>query len=112
MKKILLLFTFFLFQTLSLFFTFSDTQGLADPEDLKKELSKLEQKHGKEKVERAIQVASIVSEENNLKTIQALMDPEDKYGQSVVDEAAKKISGKNLDSRVPRMQARVIKRRG
>lgn len=97
MKKTLLLFTFFLFQTLCLFATQTDAQKLYNPEDLKKELRKLEQKHGKEKVDRAIQVASIVSEENNLKTIQALMDPEDKYGQSVVDEAAQKISEKNPD---------------
>ena len=73
-------------------------QELYNPEDLKKELNKLEQKHGKEKLDRAVKTASLVFEENNLKTIQTLIDLEDQYGQTIVDEAAKKISEKNPDN--------------
>jgi hypothetical protein len=68
------------------------------PDDVAKELKDLEQKHGKDKLNRAKQTAAIVFEENSLKTIQALIDLEDKYGQAVVEEAAKKISEKNPDN--------------
>ncbi len=71
---------------------------LYDPEDLKESLRALEQKYGKEKLNRAIQTAAIIFEENNPKTIQALIDLEDKYGQTLVQEAAKKISEKNPDN--------------
>ena len=103
MKKTLLLSILFLFQTLFLSAYQTEPQQPRNSEDLKKDLSRLRQKYGKEKVDRAIKVASIVSEGNNLKTIQALMDPEDKYGQSIIDEAVKKISEKNPDNRTPRV---------
>lgn len=66
--------------------------------DLKHKLEKLEQKYGKEKLDRAVKAASLVFEENNLKTIETLIDFEDKYGQSVVEEASKKISQKSIDN--------------
>ncbi len=73
-------------------------QELYDPEVLKKELKNLEQKHGQEKLNRAAKAASLVFEENNPKTIKALIDLEDQYGQAVIEEAAKKISEKNPDN--------------
>ncbi len=71
---------------------------LYDPEELTGQLKELGEKYGKEKLDRAKQAAAIVFEENNLKTIQALIDLEDKYGQATVEEAAKKISEKNPDN--------------
>ncbi len=73
-------------------------QELYNPEDLKKELSILEQKHGQQKLDRAVKTASLVFEENNLKTIQTLIDLENQYGQEIVQEAANKISEKNPDN--------------
>lgn len=73
-------------------------QELYDPKDLKEDLNKLTQKYGKEKLDRAVKTASLVFEENNPKTIQALMELEDKYGQSTVEEASMKISEKNPDN--------------
>ena len=73
-------------------------EPLYDPEDLKKELKALEQKHGKEKLEHAKQTTAIVFEDNNLKTIEAVIDLENKHGRALVDEAAKKISEKNPDN--------------
>ena len=71
---------------------------LYDPEALKKDLNALEQKVGKEKLDRAKKTAAIVFEENNLKTIQALIDLEKQYGQATVEETAKKIAEKNSDN--------------
>jgi hypothetical protein len=73
-------------------------QELYDPNELKAKLKYLEQKHGKDKFNRAIHGASIVYEENNLKTIYALLELEDKYGEPIVSEAVKKISEKNPDN--------------
>jgi len=73
-------------------------QELYNPEDLKKNLSKLEQKHGQQKLDRAVKTASLVFEENNLKTIQSLIDLEDQYGEAAIQEAAKKIAQKNPDN--------------
>ena len=73
-------------------------QDLYDPNELKAKLKYLEQKHGTEKFNRAIHAAGIVYEENNLKTIYALMELEDKYGEPVVSEAVKRISEKNPDN--------------
>ena len=73
-------------------------QDLYDPNELRAKLKYLEQKHGIEKFNRAIRAASIVYEENNLKTVQALIDLEDRYGQTTVEEAATKISEKNPDN--------------
>lgn len=69
-----------------------------DPEELKKELIALEQKHSKEKFNRAIHAATIVYEESNLKTIYALIELEDKYGEPIVSKALKKIQEKNPDN--------------
>jgi HKD family nuclease len=73
-------------------------QELYNPKDLKEELNKLEQKHGQQKLDRAVKTASLVFEENNPKTIQALIDLEDQYGQAIIEEASKKISEKNPDN--------------
>ena len=40
----------------------------------------------------------MVFEENNLQTILALIDLEDKYGQAIIEEASKKIAEKNPDN--------------
>ncbi len=69
-----------------------------NPEDLKKNLSKLAERHGQEKLDRAVKTASLVFEENNQKTIEVLIDLEDKYGQAVTEEASKKISEKSEDN--------------
>lgn len=71
---------------------------LYDPAALQESLKKLEEKHGKDKLARATQTASIVFEENNLKTIQTFVDLEAKYGEAVMEEASKKISEKNPDN--------------
>ncbi len=73
-------------------------QDLYNPKDLKKELKSLEQTHGKEKLHRAVKTASLVFEENNPKTIQVLIDLENQYGQETIQEAASKISQKNVDN--------------
>ena len=73
-------------------------EPIYNPEVFKNDLRDLEQKHGKEKLDRAKQTAAIVFEEHNLKTIQALIDLEDKYGQATIVEAAKKIAEKNPDN--------------
>ncbi len=69
-----------------------------NPEDLKKNLAALAQRHGQEKLNRAVKTASLVFEENNQKTIEALIDLEDKYGQPITEEASKKISEKSEDN--------------
>ncbi len=73
-------------------------QPIYNPEDLQKTLKDLELKYGKDKLTRAKQTAAIVFEENNPKTIQVLIDLEDKYGQVIVEEAANKIAEKNPDN--------------
>ncbi len=73
-------------------------QDLYDPKELKDKLKSLEQKHGTEKLNRAVKTASLVFEENNPKTIQALIDLEDQCGESIVQETAKKIQEKNSDN--------------
>ena len=71
---------------------------LYDPEELKKEMAKLEQKYGKEKSERARGVSSVVYQENNIGTIQAFLDLEDQYGKDIVEKAAQKIAQQNPDN--------------
>jgi hypothetical protein len=73
-------------------------QDLYDPNELKAKLKYLEQKHGRDKFNRAIHAASIVYEENNLKTIYALMELEEMYGEPVIVEALKMIEAKNPDN--------------
>ena len=73
-------------------------QDLYDPNELKKDLKALEQKYGKEKLDRAVKTASLVFEENNLKTIQALIDLKEKYGEPAIQEASQKIQEKNPDN--------------
>ena len=73
-------------------------QELYNSEDLKERLVNLEQKHGKDKLQRAIQIAAIVFEENNPKTIEILIDLENQYGQGTLEEAARKIKDKNSDN--------------
>ena len=71
---------------------------LYNPQDLKKTLKDLEEKHGKEKLERAQQIAAIIFEENNPRTIQTLIDLEDKYGKTILQEASEKIAQKAVDN--------------
>lgn len=73
-------------------------QEFYSPEDLKKDLNKLAGRYGKDKLNRAVKTASLVFEEKNPKTIEALIVLEDQYGQSTVEEASKKISEKNVDN--------------
>ena len=73
-------------------------ENLYDPEELQNQIKILEQKHGIDKVKRALQIASIVFEQNNTKTIEILIDLEDKYGQQTIEEAAQKIAQKNPDN--------------
>ncbi len=69
-----------------------------DPLELQKELRSLEQKYGKEKLQRAVNTAAIVFEQNNPKTIKALIDLENQYGKDIIDQAAQKIGDKNPDN--------------
>ncbi len=71
---------------------------LYDPEDLKKDLKKLEEKYGQEKLVRAKQTAALVFEENNPKTIEAVIELENQYGRALVEDASNKISEKNPDN--------------
>jgi len=71
---------------------------LYDPEDLAKDFKSLESKHGKEQVDRIKQIAAIVFEENNIRTIQALIELENKYGKETLQQAAKQIADKNPDN--------------
>ncbi len=71
---------------------------LYDPEELKKELVRLEHKYGKEKLDRAVQVSSVVFQENNIQTIQAFIDLEDQYGKDIVEKAAQKIAQQKADN--------------
>ena len=73
-------------------------QNLYNPEDFKKDLSKLEQKYGKDKLGRAVNAAKAVFEENNLKTIEVLIDLESQSSQEIVKEAIQKIADKNPDN--------------
>ena len=69
-----------------------------DPEDLKKELKRLGEKYGQDKLQRAVDVATIIFEENNAKTVQTLIQLEDQYGQETVQQAAQQIGEKNPDN--------------
>ena len=73
-------------------------QNLYDPKELDDKLKSLASKHGQEKFQRALDIAKVVFEERNLRTIQTLMDLEDQYGPQIIDEASKKISEKSLDN--------------
>ena len=66
--------------------------------NLKNELLKLEQKYGKEKLDRAIKISSVVSGENNIQTIQAFIDLEDQYGPDILEKARQKIAQKKADN--------------
>ncbi len=69
-----------------------------DPLKLQEQIKDLKTKYSEEKVTRAIQAAKAVFEENNLETIQALIDLEDKYGQTIIQQAVTQISEKNPDN--------------
>ncbi len=73
-------------------------EPLYNPQELQKELKELETKYGQDKLQRAIETAKVVFEENNPKTIQALINLENQYGQAIVKEAADKIAEKNPDN--------------
>ncbi len=80
---------------------FSNTytpKKLYDPEELKKRLKNLEEKHSKEKLNRAVQTASLVFEENNPKTIEYLIDLENQYGPQIIEQASQKIQDKSPDN--------------
>ncbi len=71
---------------------------LYDPEVLRENLGKLETKVGAEKLERAIRTASVVFKQNDIATLEDLIELENRYGQAVVQEAAQKISVKSTDN--------------
>ena len=71
---------------------------LYDPVELQKEITKLGQKEGQDKLQRAIGVASIIYDQNDPKAIKALIDLENQYGQDIVQQAATKIGDKNPDN--------------
>lgn len=73
-------------------------KDLYNPEENIKQLKLIEQKHSNDKFKRAFEIAQIIFEEHNSKTIEALIDLENKYGESIVQEAAKKIAEKNPDN--------------
>ena len=69
-----------------------------DSADFQKALKSIEQKEGSKKLERAIATAGIIYEQNDLKTIQALIVLESQYGQEIIHEAAVKLADKNPDN--------------
>ena len=71
---------------------------LYDPVELQKEITKLGQKEGQDKLQRAINTASIFYEQNDPKAIKVLIDLENQYGQDIIQEASKKIGDKNPDN--------------
>ncbi len=71
---------------------------LYDPLKLEESIKDLEAKHGREKIDRARQSAALVFEENNLRTIQALIDLEEKYGVALIEEALNKLKDKSPDN--------------
>ena len=73
-------------------------KSLYDPIDLQKDLTRLAQKEGKDKLQRAINTASIFYEQNDPKAIKTLIDLENQYGQDIVQQVARKIGDKNPDN--------------
>lgn len=71
---------------------------LYDYEENRKQLKLVEQKYRYDRFKNAVAIATNVFEENNPKTISAILDLEEKYGEAIVQEAAKKISEKNPDN--------------
>ena len=71
---------------------------LYDPVDLQKELTKLGQKEGQDKLQRAVSIASVFYEQNDPKAIKVLIDLENKYGQDTIQQATQKIGDKNSDN--------------
>ena len=69
-----------------------------DPAELEKEIHKLQEKYGQDKLGRALSVAAIVFEQNNSKAIKTLIELEDQYSQEIVNQAVAKISDKNPDN--------------
>ena len=69
-----------------------------DPAELQKELAVLRQKEGTDKLQRAINTASIVFAQNDLNAIKELISLENQYGQTIIQQAAKKISDKSPDN--------------
>jgi hypothetical protein len=71
---------------------------LYDPKETQKKLKVLETRWGFEKVKRAQNLAALVYEDKDVEGIKMLLELEDKYGQAVVEEAAKIMSVKNADN--------------
>ena len=71
---------------------------LYDPVELQKEITKLGQKEGQEKLQRAVNIASIFYEQNDPKAIKVLIDLENQYGQEIIQQASQKIGDKNPDN--------------
>ena len=71
---------------------------LYNPQELKRRLKNLEEKHGKDKLNRAVKTASLVFEEQNPKTIEYLIDLENQYGPQLIQQASQKIQDKSPDN--------------
>ena len=71
---------------------------LYDPSELQNELTKLGQKVGQDKLQRAISIASVFYEQNDPKAIKVLIDLENQYGQEIIQQATQKIGDKNPDN--------------
>ena len=71
---------------------------LYDPSELQKDLIRLGQKEGQDKLQRAADIASVFYEQNNPKAIKVLIDLENQYGQDIIQQASQKIGDKNPDN--------------
>ena len=71
---------------------------LYDPAELQKDLTRLGQKEGQDKLQRAISIASVFYEQNDPKAIKVLIDLENQYGQDIIQQAVQKIGDKNPDN--------------
>ena len=73
-------------------------KALYDPKDLQEKLRDIAVRYGQDKFQKAVNIAKIVFEENNLKTIQTLIELENQYGSEIIEKAVKVISEKSIDN--------------
>ncbi len=70
-------------------------QPLYNPKDLARKLKRLEEQHGAEKLERAKKLAALVYEDCDAGAMEKLIELEEKYGLSVMQQAAEIMAAKS-----------------
>lgn len=69
------------------------SNSLYNPQELAQALRGLEQRYGKEKVERAIEYASLVYEDSDIGAVERLIILEGEFGEEAVRQAAQRVGG-------------------